>query len=202
MRSKKMGNANLFQKCTGLTAMFLAISFIIKGMDSFSIFLASLFLFSICLTDMLWMKIPNIINFILIIAALGYHLHFSGTSGLFHALTGLIAGLSLLLIPYLFGGMGAGDVKALGALGAMTGATAIFQIFLYTSLTGGIIAILFYLFSIRVSQNISTGWKALMLALYTKELHHLKPAPSNTRLPYAAAIAFGYFAYVHFGNIV
>ena len=45
-----------------------------------------------------------------------------GAAGLWTALLGLLAGFVLLLIPYLLGGMGAGDVKALAALGALLGA--------------------------------------------------------------------------------
>jgi prepilin peptidase CpaA len=196
-----MGPAQLFQKCTGITAMLFAIFFLRQGMDSLPIFLASLFLFTICLTDTFWTRIPNVINLALILAALGHHLHAAGTAGLLHALAGLFAGLALLLLPYLMGGMGAGDVKAMGALGALTGATAVFHIFLYVSLIGGIIAILFYLCSNRSLEMIRTGWNALRLFLYTRDFYLLEPAPTNMKYPYAAAIAFGYFAYMRFGTI-
>jgi prepilin peptidase CpaA len=197
-----MGNANLFQKCTGIIAMLLAILFLRQGMGSFPIFLASLFLFTICLADTLWTRIPNVINLTLILAALGHHLHTAGAIGLLHVMAGLFAGLALLMMPYLLGGMGAGDVKAMGALGALTGATAVFHIFLYVSLIGGLIAVLLYLGSGRNLEKIGTGCKALRLFLYTRDLQLLKPAPTNMKYPYAAAIAFGYFAYVQFGTII
>jgi prepilin peptidase CpaA len=193
---------NLIQKTAGFTAMLLAVMFPWQKMDSFPIFLASLFLFTICLTDTLWTKIPNKINLLLIFTAFSYHLHGSGAAGLLHVLPGIFAGLCLLLVPYLLGGMGAGDVKAMAALGALTGATAIFHIFLYVSLIGGLIAILFYLCSGRALKTIRNGWKDLRLFLYTRDFQLLRPTPTNMKFPYAAAIAFGYFAYVQFGTII
>jgi prepilin peptidase CpaA len=197
-----MEMANLLQKCTGLAAMFFAIFFLWQGIDSFPIFLASLFLFIICLTDTIWTKIPNKLNLLLILIALCYHLHGSGAAGLLHVLPGIFAGLCLLMVPYLMGGMGAGDVKAMAALGALTGATAIFHIFLYVSLIGGLLAALFYLCSGTALKTIKNGWKALRLFLYTRDFQLLRPTPTNMKFPYAAAIAFGYFAYVQFGTII
>ncbi|MBW2186737.1 MAG: prepilin peptidase [Deltaproteobacteria bacterium] len=45
----------------------------------------------------------------------------AGFSGFTTSVAGLVTGLLLLIIPYLMGGMGAGDVKALAALGALLG---------------------------------------------------------------------------------
>jgi prepilin peptidase CpaA len=202
MRSEEMGISNLLPKCIGFTAMFFAVFLLWREMDSFPIFLASLFLFTICLTDTLWTKIPNLINLTLILAALGHQLHTAGAVGFLHVLAGLFVGMALLIVPYLLGGMGAGDVKAMAALGALTGATAIFHIFLYVSLIGGLFAALFYLCSGRALKTIRNGWKDLRLFLYTRDFQLLRPTPTNMKFPYAAAIAFGYFAYVQFGTII
>lgn len=55
-------------------------------------------------------------------------------AGLWFGLAGSGLGLALLLLPYIFGGMKAGDVKFLAAIGAWVGAVGILRIFLATVL--------------------------------------------------------------------
>lgn len=66
--------------------------------------------------------------------------HFGG-----HAL-GLLLGIGLLFPPFYFGGIGAGDVKLLGAIGAMGGAQVAFLTFLGGAVLGGFgsLAVLIY----------------------------------------------------------
>ena len=93
------------------------------------------------ITDVRSSKIPNIITFPL--AALGLCIHgiSNGIEGLLFSLEGLGLGFGLLLIFYMLGGMGAGDVKLLGAVGAIIGPYDVFIAFLVTSCLGGLYAI-------------------------------------------------------------
>jgi prepilin peptidase CpaA len=186
----------------GFSAAVASLVFLYKGMGSFPLFFASLFFLIISVTDTLYTKVPNFVNLILIIIGYGFQMVTKGESGLLIASLGCLAGFALLFPAYLCGLLGAGDVKALAALGVLTGATGIFQVFLYTSLIGGVIAIFYYLASQSIIQKIDNGFKSLQNFTYTKDIRFLKPAPSNIRFPYAAAIAFGYFAYIHWGNII
>ncbi|MFK4998209.1 prepilin peptidase [Bacillus sp. N9] len=54
---------------------------------------------------------------------------------------GFLVGFALLLIPYLLGGMGAGDVKLMAAIGALMGTTFVLYSFVYIALIGGFISI-------------------------------------------------------------
>lgn len=58
------------------------------------------------------------------------------------ALLGFAAGLALLLIPYILGGMGAGDVKLLGLIGALKGSGFVLETFIYMAVIGAMLAIL------------------------------------------------------------
>ncbi len=71
-------------------------------------------------------RIPNYLTFGGALAGLGFQLGFHGLPGLLDGLAGLGLGFILLLVPYLLGGMGAGDVKASAALGAWLGLPAPF----------------------------------------------------------------------------
>lgn len=70
---------------------------------------------------------------------------FSGVTGGWEALgqsfLGFAVGLGLLLVPFLLGGMGAGDVKLLGLVGAFQGPVFCFRSFILAALVGGVMAI-------------------------------------------------------------
>ena len=70
-----------------------------------------------------------------------YHLHAAGMNGLIFSLSGILAGAGLLLLFHLLGGMGAGDVKLMAAVGAILGPTDVFTAFLYSALIGGLYAL-------------------------------------------------------------
>lgn len=65
-----------------------------------------------------------------------------GWAGGAYALTGAAAGFIPLLALYALKGIGAGDVKFFAALGALIGAAAILQVFMYAVLFGGFIGVL------------------------------------------------------------
>jgi prepilin peptidase CpaA len=154
-------------------------------------------------SDLRWRRIPNYL--ILPAVALGILLNFlgDGLSGMLQAFFGLVVGMSLLLLPYLLGGMGGGDVKLMGALGTLLGSHAILNVFLYTSLVGGVIAIV-----VAVSnQSLIETFKRIWLFL---KCIFLFQAPSTGALvfkksptmPYGVAIGAGTLFYLVVGKII
>jgi len=57
------------------------------------------------------------------------------------SLEGTALGFLFLLLPYLYGGIGAGDVKLLAVYGALLGPDLIISAFLYGAILGGAIAL-------------------------------------------------------------
>lgn len=174
-----------------------------------AIFLASAFLLLICATDTLHSKIPNLLTVSLLLAGSGWHLYHLGPEGLILSGLGFITGLALLLIPYALGGMAAGDVKAMGALGAVLGPGAIFQVFLYTGLIGGLLALLFSALSAGQRRKMKDQLDRFKVFLLTRDVTFIKPSPPEDgkerfrlRFPYATAIAFGFLSFVHWGRLI
>lgn len=189
----------------GALAVALSLYFIsVEVRGSLPIFIASSFFFLICITDTLYCRIPNIFTLCAIIAGFSIQIWTKGPAGLSSSLLGLLVGFSLLLLPYLMGGMGAGDVKALAALGAILGPFDTFQSFLYMGLIGGVLSIIQYVFDINLKQKIASWALALKAFVYSKQIACIKPSVSgeSMRFPYAAAIAFGFFAYLHWGRLI
>lgn len=194
---------NLPRYIAGLMATILSLLFIIEGRGDFPILFASGFFLLICISDTLYTKIPNLLTFSMAMVGCVYNVWYPSGSGLLFALLGLTLGLGLLLVPFLMGGMGAGDVKALAALGALVGPSAVFHVFLYTALFGGIMAVFQYATSSHLLMKIAT-WRTAVLAFAgTRESGSFQPLSSGEKFkfPYATAIAFGYYAYVTWGDL-
>src|SRR5262245_62152544 len=92
-------------------------------------------------TDLRSRKIPNWIT--VTGSALGFVLQSwnAGLSGTAAAFMGAVFGLAIFIVLYIAGGMGAGDVKLFGAVGALVGPSALVIVFVFTGLLGGVVAL-------------------------------------------------------------
>lgn len=127
--------------------------------------------------DLARRKIPNFLTFPAMLLGLLYHALSGGWGGLWSALLGLLAGTGLLLIPFILGGMGAGDVKFLAAVGALQGPGFVLGAVLLAALIGGAVALVYLLLQRRLWQTL----RFLLLGLL-----HLPLAYLAARLPYPA----------------
>lgn len=143
--------------------------------------------------DLASRRIPNYLTLGAALAGWGFQLGWRGWPGLLDGLGGAILGLGLLLWPYLRRGMGAGDVKALAALGAWLGLTRTLFLFIYMGLSGGllILAMLAWQGSLRVYL------KRGAVQLFNWVLCQSRPEiaaggePGRREVPYGAALALG-----------
>jgi prepilin peptidase CpaA len=94
----------------------------------------TLFVVAASIFDIRERRIPNFLVFPAALIGLIFNLIWRGWGGLGFGLKGLGLAFLLLFIPYLVGGMKAGDVKFLMAIGAFTGATDVFRALLATVL--------------------------------------------------------------------
>jgi prepilin peptidase CpaA len=189
---------------TGSLAIVLSLVVLATGRTEPVVVLACLYLILICSTDTLTAKIPNLANLGLALAGLSLHLLQSGLAGLLTALLGLLLGLSLLFVPFLLGGVGAGDVKALAALGVLLGPGDVLQLFLYAGLFGGLMALLHYLLDGQLQPRLRAWSDALLVGIAGGDLRVLAPASTaeKLRFPYAAAFAFGFCALRTWGGLL
>ncbi|WP_028612159.1 A24 family peptidase [Paenibacillus harenae] len=101
---------------------------------------ALLLIFSF-ITDIRTQLIPNRLTASFFAAAFLYHFAVEGWDGLMTAAAGAAAGFIPLLLLHFAKGIGAGDVKLFGAIGAWTGAWVVLQLMLYSILYAGLIGI-------------------------------------------------------------
>lgn len=139
-------------------------------------------------------RIPNYLTFGGALAGLGFQLGFHGLPGLLDGFAGLGLGFILLLVPYLMGGMGAGDVKASAALGAWLGLHRAFLLFIYMGICGGVIILVVWLWQRQLLAGLQQGWHFLLNWLLCQTFDAKPPRPVSLKsgsIPYGAAMALG-----------
>jgi prepilin peptidase CpaA len=98
--------------------------------------------FVACITDLRSRRIPNPLTFGAAIAAFALHGFAPGGGGFVFSATGWVVGIAMFFPFFALGGLGAGDVKLLGAIGACLGGSAVFVVGLYAAAAGGVFAVL------------------------------------------------------------
>ncbi len=139
-------------------------------------------------------RIPNRLTGPCVAVGLLLHFALSGWSGLASSLLAALAGGGVFLVFFLVGGMGAGDVKLMAAIGSLTGLAPLQLVILATVIAGGIFALVLAGYHGRLRRTFGN-----VLALV---VHHgrqgLAPHPDLNlgnqdalRLPFALPIAAG-----------
>lgn len=150
-----------------------------------------------CYTDLRRQIILNCVVFPSLLLAFGYYAFTAGLAGVMASLSGFFLGLSLFILPYLLGGMGAGDVKLLAVVGAFKGAEFVFFCFLATSLAGGLISLVLLVRRRQLLRTLGLLGQTLRLACISRltvwNLPRLDDDTLDTppSLPYGVAIACG-----------
>ncbi len=144
------------------------------------------------ITDLRERKIYNKILLPFFLLGLIYHTLFEGIGGFSMSMLGAMVGLAILLIPYLMGGMGAGDVKLLAVIGAIKGVSFVLMTSLFMALAGGLIGLLILLFRKGIlarSKQIVLFFSCLKQGIRTP--FFLDKEALSTTYPYGVAIAIG-----------
>ena len=168
-------------------------------MNSFLLFFAVLTVTVAALYDIRSRKIPNFITYPSMAISLVYCSLVDGMQGFAFSAGGLILGIAFFLIPYMLGGMGAGDAKLMGALGAMLGPKGLINAALIVALVGGVYAVVLLIINRRYGKEF-LGRNLLVLRTFavTRQISPVPVIGQEDRpvLCYGLAIAFGTILYV------
>ena len=166
--------------------------------DPLIIFLSCI-LIVVVIIDIRLRKIPYLLTFPTMILGVIYHCIKFGWDGLFFSLGGLAIGIAIFFILYLMGGMGAGDVKLMGAVGAIIGSKGILLTALFSAIVGGVYALIVLSFNFAYLKDlIRRSSIAVKSYFLTKQII---PVPADNalekpKLCYGVAIALGTFSYL------
>jgi len=147
-----------------------------------------------CASDLRTRRIPNALTFGAAIAAISIHAAISGGDGILIGVAGWVVGIALFFPFFALGGLGGGDVKLLGAIGACLGPALTIFVGFYAAIAGGVLAIIVALRSrylgqaLRNLRFLATFW----LTVGFKPVEELTLDRSQApRLAYAVAVLVG-----------
>jgi prepilin peptidase CpaA len=151
--------------------------------------------------DIRFRKIPNWLTYPTMIMGIIYHTGIKGFNGFLFSVEGLGMGIAILIIPFLMGGMGAGDAKLMGAVGGLLGPKGVFIAFLFTAIVGGIYAIVFLTVYGYLKETAKRYGSLLKTFIFTQKFIYIPPPEREKapRLCYGLAIALGTIISLAFG---
>ena len=164
------------------------------SIDIFLIIFLCIILIAAAVNDLRFQKIPNLLTYPAMGIALVYHFIMSGPDGLLFSAGGLTLGIAVFILPYLMGGMGAGDAKLMGAVGAILGAKGVFVAFLFTAIAGGVYALILVLIKRQHFKDFFTRQAATLKTFILTKQFILIPGDEDEKKPklcYGIAIALG-----------
>jgi len=146
-------------------------------------------------------RIPNWLVAAGTLAGFAGHLAIHGLAGLKSAGLGFLLGFGVYFLLYLLHAMGAGDVKLMGAVGAIAGPGNWFLIFVFSAIIGAASALVLVLVRGRLRR---TAWN---LAFIVRELMSFRApwlrreeldvnSPEALRMPHGFAIGLGIIAFL------
>jgi prepilin peptidase CpaA len=149
--------------------------------------------------DVRQFRVPNGLTLPLCGGGLLFHTLLGGVAGLERSGGGLVVGGLLLILFFLIGAMGAGDVKLLAGVGAWLGPSSTISVFLVAGLAAGMYSLGVYALRHRL-RELRTVFKIVCLQLVALS-RHVAPAEVGVRLqradrrwhvmPFALMIAIG-----------
>ncbi len=153
-------------------------------------------------TDLYHRRIPNLMTLTTILIALLSYCLISGMNGFLFSLRGLGLGFIIFLLPYIMGGMGAGDVKLMGTVGAVLGTGHTLVALLFIAISGGVLALGQMLYRRTFKQTLTGMFSSFLLLVLHRDTSVLKVDKDKLTqegIPFGIAITSGtllYFFYL------
>ena len=155
---------------------------------------AAAFLFLAVRSDIHANRIPNALTLPALALALVVSPLVGGAASYPAAFAGAGLALAIGVVPYALGGVGAGDVKAMMALGAWLGGHALASTTVWAVLAGAVFALVLLGLNLELGSYFKRWGQNLWLSVAGRSLHYEPPARGSKAahgIPFAVAIAAG-----------
>jgi prepilin peptidase CpaA len=139
--------------------------------------------------DLRTRRIPNELTAAM--TGIGIAMAATGVSGISVAgsFLGFALGLALMLPGFGLGATGAGDVKLMGAIGAIVGPGMVVSAFLFTAIAGGVLAVAVAMQRQRLGATLAGTGR--LIAAPADVRGEIRQAAPSSRFAYGPAIAVG-----------
>ena len=147
---------------------------------------------SVIYHDVRFRRIPNVLVLMALIAGLVINSAFGGFRGLGNSALGFAVAFIPMLLLHVFGAMGAGDVKLMGAVGSILGAALMPVTLILVVMAGGVLAIYTMLRAGTVFSTLHGVLRIFVGLLPGWEMPRFAMAPDRRHtIPYGVAIMVG-----------
>ena len=163
--------------------------------------IAVIFIVACCVVDARTRRIPNVLSVSAMLAGLGLNGAYFGVSGVGVSIGGLLAAAAVLLPAFAVGGLGAGDVKMMGAIGALLGPELALAALGLGMIFGGLIMLAHLARHGRLKEKLGDTWAMVAAASLQRSVEPLRgPAadPDAVALPYSVPLGLGTVAVLLF----
>jgi len=144
--------------------------------------------------DLRMRRIPNLLSGPGIVVGLLLNATDTGTSGILASLAGAGLTIGILIWPFAAGGIGGGDVKMIGAVGAFIGPRLAVMGLVIGMILGGAIMSVYLVRLGRLREKLASLATMLRVAFGTRSVYPLVMRPENEAtiaLPYSVPLAMG-----------
>jgi prepilin peptidase CpaA len=145
-------------------------------------------------TDIKERRISNRLTYSAVVAGFALQAVLHGLNGLLLSMGGAALFGGVFLLFYIVRVMGAGDVKLAAALGSIVGFSATRPLMLETAVSGAALAVLFMVWSGRVTESLRNTFSIMGFHLrHGLKIHPVinLDSPTGVRMPYGLAFAAG-----------
>ena len=155
---------------------------------------------AMAVTDLWQFRVHNLLTLPLLVSGLIYQGVADGTTGVVNGLLGALFGFSALIVFWMMGGIGSGDVKLLAGVGAWLGLPLTFYVFIASSLAAGVYSIILLVTSWKLREtwiNLQIAWYRLKaVGRYLGSDSNVEAAATRAErrqrlVPFAAMVAIG-----------
>ncbi|HHZ20466.1 MAG TPA: prepilin peptidase [Firmicutes bacterium] len=152
-------------------------------------------------TDLRWRRLPNWLTFPAMIVGIILQTVASGWRGTLDAIGGVLFA-AVLLLPFYHGGLGAGDLKFVAAIGALKGWRFALWSTLYGAVLGGLVSVIILLRQRRLKEEF---WRFFLMLQNLRQdkadRPDLRPEKKRESLfPYGVVLAIGVLIFRFFGS--
>lgn len=151
----------------------------------------------LCVSDIRYRRLPNVLTLGGLAVALVMALVFGGMPGLMDSLMAAGCGFLFLIIPFLLRAAGAGDVKMLAAAAAFLGMHTVPFFLLATSFGGLAVAIVMILMRQVTAARLKHAFRTIFDWRYDRKAGKAALPPKDderARVPFGCAISLGVWA--------
>jgi len=165
------------------------------------IFFLAIVLIVASINDLLSLRIPNWLTYPTLVFGISYFSITKGYDGFSFSVAGALTGFALLIIPYIIGGTGAGDVKLMGAVGSFLGAHGILMVFILSCILGGAYGLFLLASKGLLLSTFKRYGRILWCFIITHKLIYIPPTIKEKALNvrFGLVIALGTGSYLVFG---